>query len=667
MGEPEGLLIEGARLAVAGARDLWYRIRPAGEPSVMALGRVRHRLELLLAALYGETVPILPADREPAPTWLARWLGRAPHHLVTAEPLAATDGRSLWLPRAIEAPDDENAAIERYHLLAVEQAMRALRGFARAWPGAAPRIEQDLYQIAEAAAVDRELARDLPGWAPALRAARAAALAARPADERLTTAERAVEHRVRRALATEPNAPLHELAAISTPADARAWARAEARRLGAPGRYRGVAPVALWGVHRPRGVAEARDLQAPPPSSRRPGRTAVLPRRPRARPPRDDDLASPGMYMVRFDDPQESVETPGGLARPTDRDDSTDPDQLAGALSELPEARIVRSADAARETLVSDAEPLDRIAGDPIARAGSEGIAYPEWDHRLRAYRLPGAIVRPAVAPAGDLAWVERVLVRRATLARQVRRRFEGLRPRRARLGRQGDGPELDLDACVTALADQRAGVPTDGRVYATWRPARRDLALAVLADVSASTDAWVAGNLRVVDVEKEALVILLEALHVIGDRHAVLAFAGQGPLAVRVLTVKDFEENSRAPAQRRIAALEPDGYTRVGAAIRHAAWLLGREHALHRLLLLLSDGKPNDVDEYAGRYGVEDTRQAVIEARLQGLTPFCLTVDRDAPAYLPEIFGPRGYTVLPRPELLPTVLIEVLRSLIAT
>ena len=122
---------------------------------------------------------------------------------------------------------------------------------------------------------------------------------------------------------------------------------------------------------------------------------------------------------------------------------------------------------------------------------------------------------------------------------------------------------------------------------------------------------------------------------------------------AVRVATVKGFDEGSGASA-RRVAALEPDGYTRVGAAIRHASALLGRERARHRLLLLLSDGKPNDVDEYGGRYGIEDTRQAVGEARLQGLVPFCLTVDREAPTYLPAI-------------LLPTVLVDVVRSLVVT
>jgi nitric oxide reductase NorD protein len=667
MGEPEGLLIEGARVAVAGARDLWWRVRPAAAAPDLALGPVRQRLELLLSALYGRRVPILPADPEPAPTWLARLFGRAPRHLAAVGAPAATDGRHVWLPRALDARDGEAGALDRYRLLAVEQAARIARGFARAHPHDVSRTEQDLYWVAAAGVVDHGLARDLPGLAAGLRAARVAALAARPSLERLTEAERAVEQVVRDVLAADLASPA--LAGIDTPDEARVWARARAHRLQTAGRYRGVAPVGLWGEPRPTATAPGtREGGAPDPSAPRPGRTAVLRRRPRARPARDDeDDASPGMWMVRFDDPMESAEDPMGLQRPADHDDSADAGALGDALADLPEARIVRTPGSPREVLQSDAAPLTRMAGDASPRAGALGISYPEWDHRLAGYRFPGAIVRPGPATDGGGEWAEHVLDRRATLVRQVRRRFDGLRPRRVRVGRQPDGAELDLAAYVTAFADRRAGEPGDDRLYTASRPARRDLAIAVLVDVSASTDAWVGGSLRIVDVEKEALVVLLEALDVLGDRHAVLAFSGEGPRAVRVLTVKGFDEASGVAARRRIAALEPDGYTRVGAAVRHASALLGRERARHRLLLLLSDGKPNDVDEYAGRYGIEDTRQAVAEARLQGLMPFCLTVDREAPAYLPAIFGPRGFAVLSRPELLPTVLVDVLRSLVTT
>ena len=416
MGEPEGLLIEGARVAVAGARDLWWRLRPAGEPAVLALGRVRQRLELLLSALYGETLPILPADPEPAPTWLARLFGRAPRHLARAGALPATDGERVWLPRALDARDGEGAALDQYRLLAVEQAARVARGFAHAHPDDAPRIERDLYRLAEGAAVDRGLVRDLPGLAPGFRAARLAALAARPPIERLTQAERAVERIVRDVLAAELASPPPELRGIESPGDARAWARAEARHLRRDGRYRGVAPIPLWGeARRPAPAAGARAGEPPGAPSPRPGRAAVLRRRPHVRPARDDeDDAAPGTWMVRFDDPMESAEDPMGLERPADQDDSADAGELADALSELPEARVVRTPGTPREVLEGDAAPRAAVAGDPSARAGPGGIAYPEWDHRLAAYRHPGAIVRPALATIGGGEWAERVLDRHA-------------------------------------------------------------------------------------------------------------------------------------------------------------------------------------------------------------------------------------------------------------
>ena len=206
-----------------------------------------------------------------------------------------------------------------------------------------------------------------------------------------------------------------------------------------------------------------------------------------------------------------------------------------------------------REILESEeALPAAALVAEPTAGERIEGIEYPEWDYRLAAYRHPGAIVRPVMAAPGDAAWVDRVLERHRALVRGVRRRFDGLRPRRRVLGRQLDGDDIDLLACVEAFADRRAGAPSDDRLYSASRPGRRDLAIAVLVDVSASTDAWVSAGLRIVDVEKEALVVLLEALDVLGDRHAVLAFSGQGPDAVRVATVKGFDEG---PGRARAAS----------------------------------------------------------------------------------------------------------------
>jgi nitric oxide reductase NorD protein len=455
-----------------------------------------------------------------------------------------------------------------------------------------------------------------------------------------------------------------------TPADSAAWARSVAAENRAVARgYRGVAAVMLWGqvVAGPADVAPRGAPEAPRDEGSR-ARAASLRHRPRARgaaPDEDDDR--PGTWMIRADDAMESVEDPMGLQRPADRDDDASAADLADALSELPEARVVRTPGRPREVLESD-------AGTPRAPAASRdpvvaeaGIVYPEWDDRQGAYRPRGAVVRVRHQAPGGGAWVEDVMRRHAMLVRRVRRRFDALRPRRVRLGRQPDGTDVDLAAYVTAFADWRARRTGDDRLYTSARPARRDLALALLVDASASTESWVAGALRVIDIEKEALVVLLEALDALGDRHAALAFSGEGPGDVRVAMLKDFDERGGAAVRRRVAALEPDGYTRAGAAIRHASALLARQPARHRLLLILSDGKPNDVDGYEGRYGIADTRQAVAEARLQGLVPFCLTVDREAPAYLPSLFGRSGYALLPRGEMLPAVLVEVVRRLLAS
>jgi nitric oxide reductase NorD protein len=204
-----------------------------------------------------------------------------------------------------------------------------------------------------------------------------------------------------------------------------------------------------------------------------------------------------------------------------------------------------------------------------------------------------------------------------------------------------------------------------DDRLYVSRRLARRELAVALLVDVSASTDAWVSANQRIVDVEKDAVLVVCEALDILGDPYALFAFSGQGADYVNVQQLKSFEERSGPLIRRRIAALDSDGYTRLGASIRHVTAALCRQGAPLRLLLLLSDGKPNDIDIYEGRYGVEDTRQAVAEARRQGVTVFCLTVDREAPRYAERVFHHTGFAVLHKAEQLPRVVVEVLRQFV--
>jgi nitric oxide reductase NorD protein len=160
-------------------------------------------------------------------------------------------------------------------------------------------------------------------------------------------------------------------------------------------------------------------------------------------------------------------------------------------------------------------------------------------------------------------------------------------------------------------------------------------------------------------------LLLATEALDELGDPYAVLAFSGSGAHDVQMATVKGFSDHDAATVRRRISALASVSNTRLGAALRHATAVLNAQPAERRLLLLLSDGQPNDVGGYQGSYAVGDSRRALIEARASGVHPFCLTVDREEQEYLPHLFGANGYRLLREPTQLPAALLAVVTHLL--
>ncbi len=687
MAEPEEVIIEGAHAATEFAARLWRRHRPG--PPRIELAEVRPRLELLVAAIFGDSPQIVSAEPAALPSFVGRLARRIPRHLLDERAHASTDGARIRLPRSLAVPPIEagepagrHTAVAMYRLLALEQAARAARGTptallkaladaqARGVPAGLIPAVRDCFHICEAAAVDRWLAAELPGMADALRAARRQALAERPAPSLFTSREWPIELLLRALLEALPGTRPAGMPEGRGPRESAKWAIARAEALAPlPGRYRGLPAVVLWGRAEPLAPdaplrRHRHDAPDPEPQLSQ-ERVHKLRRRPRIRPsPDDEDDGRPGMWMIQLDDPQEHAEDPMGLQRPADQDAEKDADELADSLAELPEARLVTAPGSPAEVLASD-DPPQRTPLQPEAVPQRVGIAYPEWDHRIAAYLPAHAIVRELPVQRGDARWLERVLRRHAREVEQVRRRFERLRSQRVRLGRQLDGDDVDIEAYTTAHADIRAGRGSEDRLYAHVRPARRDIATTLLVDVSGSTDGWLSEQRRIIDVEKEALLLVCEALDALGDRYAVSAFSGEGPKGVALFPVKRFDERYGAQVRLRIAGLEHDRYTRMGAALRHATAHLCRETARHRLLLLLTDGKPNDVDIYEGRYGVEDTRQAVVEARLQGVQPFCLTVDREAPSYLPRVFGSGSFAVLRRAHTLPEALVEVVRRLL--
>jgi nitric oxide reductase NorD protein len=663
MGEPEDLIIDGAYLASRLARDVWRRYAPAPVANVVRLADVRVRIELFLNALF-ESPLAVAAGEPPAPvSWLARMAGRAPEH---SDVLPGTDGQRIYLPPALDNANGGDETLRAYLHLAVQQAVRIARGSTAAALGIAEREVRDRFFLADAVAVDDWVVRHAPGLVSALRAARGDALARRAGAPPRLERERAIEEQVRNFLQVDPLTRVAAVPSCASASEALDWARGQSS---GDRTYRGIPPAWYWGrplrvTARPSAAELAGTQDAEPPAAAR-RRVVEMRRRPTIREPQEgEDDEGTGTWVVRTDEPQETVEDPLGLQRPTDRADEADPEGLGDSLAELPEARVVRTPGQAKEVLrAGDESP--RAPGVNASTPKRVGIAYPEWDFRSGTYRRPGAIVHETAPTLGDPVWVELARSRHAALTRRVRTRFERLRPRRSRVNRQADGPELDIAEYVKASADARAGVVVEDRLYVDVRPQRRELTVVLLADVSASTDSWVAGQQRIVDVEKDALLVVCEALGALGDPYAIFAFSGESAEHVSIAPVKHFADRTDDAVRRRIAGLEADGYTRVGAAIRHATASLVRQPSARRLLLLLSDGKPNDVDEYEGRYGIEDARQAIAESRAQNVDVFCLTVDREAPRYAPRIFGRAGFTLLRRPDQLPEVLIEVLRRLV--
>ena len=333
-------------------------------------------------------------------------------------------------------------------------------------------------------------------------------------------------------------------------------------------------------------------------------------------------------------------------------------ESLLQDLGTLPEDLLVAAGDSAyrAEANTPEVDPRDMIdARDDAAGA----LHYDEWDFRRQHYRKDWCVLRERDVHPGDPAFVARTIERYRAQIGQLRRSFEALRGEDKRLRAQPDGDDIDLDAVVRAYADLRAGAELDERVFTRRTRNERDMAVLFMVDMSGSTKGWIN------DCEREALVLLAEALEVLGDRYAIYGFSGVTRRRCEVFRVKRFDEPYDERVRERIAGILPLDYTRMGAAIRHLTGILSAVDARTRLLVTLSDGKPDDFsDGYRGEYGIEDTRQALIEAKRASVHPFCITIDRDAASYLPRMYGAVNYTVVEDVARLPLKVAEVYRRL---
>ncbi|MBK8637824.1 MAG: nitric oxide reductase activation protein [Chromatiaceae bacterium] len=284
---------------------------------------------------------------------------------------------------------------------------------------------------------------------------------------------------------------------------------------------------------------------------------------------------------------------------------------------------------------------------------------YQEWDFARQHYRKNWCVLREIDLEPGDPGYVAEVIAKHQGLVKHLRRTFEAMRDESRLLKRQAQGDDVDIDALVEALADARDGREMSEQLFMQRHRADRNLAVMFMVDMSGSTKGWIN------DAERESLVMLCESLETLGDRYAIHGFSGTTRKRCEIYRIKTFDQAYDASVKARIAGIVPREYTRMGVAIRHLSRRLNEVEAKTKLLITLSDGKPDDYfDSYRGQYGIEDTRQALFEARRSGIHPFCITIDREGKEYLPHMYGHANWVEIDEVRKLPLKVADIYRRL---
>ena len=349
----------------------------------------------------------------------------------------------------------------------------------------------------------------------------------------------------------------------------------------------------------------------------------------------------------------------GGRSLPADEDVDDLMVSILQDLGELPR-EYLSAADHAdyRADLDPGLQAAAETATDGHAQQ-ADAFLYDEWDCTRGAHRKRWCTVRERdIEPDRSGGFVAETLHKYHGHIKSLRRGFEAMRDEYRILRKQPDGGSLDFDALVEAIADTRSGMEMSSRIYRKPHRVERDIAVILMVDMSGSTKGWINR------AQREALILLAEALDALDDRYAIYGFSGNTRKRCEIFRIKTFDESYDDEIRARIAAVAPQDYTRMGATIRHLTGLLERVSARTRLLVTLSDGKPDDYDAYHGEYGIEDTRMALFEARRRGIHPFCITIDEQARDYLPHMYGDSSYLLIDDVARLPYRLSELYRSL---
>ena len=303
---------------------------------------------------------------------------------------------------------------------------------------------------------------------------------------------------------------------------------------------------------------------------------------------------------------------------------------------------------------------------EPERDLGEQTFLYDEWDHRIEDYRPAWCTVREQRLTRVHEAFVAATFHEFGGIVTQIRRNFQLMRPERLRKMRfQSEGDDLDLDGLVEHVVDKRARVTPTERVYIKRDKKDRDVTTAFLIDMSSSTDRKIDSRKRIMDIEKESLLLMCEALEAIRDEYAIYGFSGNGRDDCQFYVVKELGERYDDRVKARIGGIYARQKTRMGPAIRHATKRLMGVDSNVKLMILVTDGKPYDSDTYQDNlYAQEDTKMALREARREKIHLFCVTVDTEAADYLPTMYSDANFVIIDDVKTLPHRLPQLYRRL---
>ena len=679
---------EGARayFAVETRKALDAVERAASGLSVREVSRM---LKLFAEALSGRSVTIMPIDA-------------AGHH---ASSRVSSDRALLFLPARIglHPTREQNfrvykllTAHEAGHLqygtydldlahlqdLAVQASLRygapvhgeltSLEALFRLYPN--PLLIRDLWMLAEDARIEASLKAEYPGLCRDMEMVIREELSARSLAHGMTARELVVEFLLR--LSTgEPDQV--DVPSALEGVVSRAWALLQA--VAQPGV---TAEDVLRTVHRTYVLIEELTAPETEPSSNENGA------------PEPDRTENPhagqqqgGAYqpLVNFSfrgdmdaervhasadrSEQTSAEQPMAEGVPDGDDESAGADHHAGSRAvqhdRVPSQGSTDAGNEGRAISAAPAEAPFEGLGGTLGPGEGKAYLYDEWDAAIRDYRVDWCRVVEETAREGSEALVHDTRALYGGIVTLLRRYFEGIRPpglRRVR--RQADGEDVDLEAAIEEFVERQVSASPSEFVYIRRDRKQRDVAAAFLVDLSGSTSRQIGPDgTRIIDVQKEGVVLLCEALEAVGDHYAVYGYSGRSRRDVRFLILKDFGERYGPEVWRRLDAVRPMVQNRDGAAIRHALHKLRQTSNRVKLMVLLSDGRPLD-DLYTDEYALEDTKVALREAKAEGVHVFCITVDQEAPEYLVRMYGDVSYVIIDRVETLPERLPRIYRML---